>query len=58
MFEDRIIAYYLKYLENKTTFSRAELMETMQENGKAISEASFKLELQKMLNSKGLFGEI
>lgn len=49
MFEDRMIAYYLSFLENKTTFSRAELMETMQENGRAISEASFKFELQKML---------
>lgn len=49
MFEDRMLAYYLKLLENKTTFSRAELMEAMQENGKSISEASFKLELQKML---------
>ena len=49
MFEDRMIAYFLNLLENKETFSRAELMEVMQENGKAISEASFKLELQKML---------
>ena len=49
MFEDRMMAYYLKFLEDKPTFSRAELMETMQENGKMISEASFKLELQKML---------
>ncbi len=51
MFEDRMMAYYLKFLENKTTFSRAELMETIQENGKKISEASFKLELQKMLKA-------
>ena len=49
MFEDRMMAYYLKILENKTTFSRAEFMETIQENGKTISEASFKLELQKLL---------
>ena len=49
MFEDRMMAYYLKFLESKTTFSRADLMETIQENGKTISEASFKLELQKML---------
>lgn len=49
MFEERMMAYYLKILENKTTFSRAELMETMQENGKTISVASFKLELQKLL---------
>ena len=44
-----MVAYYLKFLENKTTFSRAELMKTIQENGETISEASFKLELQKML---------
>lgn len=49
MFEERMVAYYLKFLENKSTFSRVELMETIQENGKTISEASFKLELQKML---------
>ena len=49
MFEERMMAYCLKFLENKTTFSRAELMETIQEKGKTISEASFKLELQKML---------
>lgn len=49
MFEDRMMTYYLKFLENKTTFSRADLMETIQEKGKKISEASFKLELQKML---------
>ena len=49
MFEKRMVAYYLKFLENKTTFSRAELMKTIQENGETISEASFKLELQKML---------
>lgn len=49
MFEDRMMAYCLTILENKTTFSRAELMETIQESGKSISEASFKLELQKML---------
>lgn len=49
MFEERMMAYYLKFLENKTTFSRVELLETIQENGKTISEASFKLELQKML---------
>ena len=41
-----MVAYYLKFLENKTTFSRVELLETIQENGKTISEASFKLELQ------------
>lgn len=51
MLEDRMMAYYLKFLENKITFSRAELMETIQENGKTISEASFKLELQKMLKA-------
>ena len=49
MFEDRMIAYCLKFLENKETFSRTELMETMLENGKVISESSFKVELQKML---------
>ena len=49
MFEERMMAYCLKFLENKTTFSRAEFMETIQENGKTISEASFKLELQKLL---------
>ena len=49
MFEDRMTAYCLKFLENKTAFSRSELMETMRENGKAVSEASFKLKLQKLL---------
>ncbi|MBO4987683.1 MAG: hypothetical protein J6C63_02405 [Lachnospiraceae bacterium] len=49
MLEDRMMVYCLKILENKATFSRAELMETIQESGKSISEASFKLELQKML---------
>ena len=51
MFEKRMMAYYLKLLENKTTFSRTDLMETIRENGKTISEASFKLELQKMLKA-------
>jgi hypothetical protein len=32
MFEDRMIAYCLKFLENEKAFSRAELMEAMQEN--------------------------
>ena len=49
MFEDRMIAYYLKILENKTTFSRRDLMEVMQENGRAVSEASFKFKLQRLL---------
>lgn len=49
MFKDRMMAYYLKILERKTTFSRADIMETMQENGKEISDASFKAKLQKML---------
>lgn len=49
MLEDRMIAYYLKFLENEKTFSRTELMNTMQKDGKTISEASFKLELQKLL---------
>ena len=51
MFEKGMMAYYLKLLENKTTFSRTDLMETIRENGKTISEASFKLELQKMLKA-------
>lgn len=49
MFEDRMMAYYLKLLENTMTFSRADLKERIEESGKAISEASFKLELQKLL---------
>lgn len=49
MFKDRMMTYYLKILERKTTFSRADIMETMQENGKEISDASFKAKLQKML---------
>lgn len=49
MFEDRMMAYYLKLLENRTIFSRADLLETMEENNHEISEASFKLRLQKML---------
>ena len=49
MFEDRMMAYYLKLLENKTTFSRNDLLQTMKENNNEISEASFKVKLQKML---------
>ena len=49
MFKDRMMAYYLKILENKKNFSRSELMETMKNDGKNISEASFKVELQKLL---------
>ncbi|MGN0318597.1 MAG: DUF6577 family protein [Lachnospira sp.] len=49
MFEDRMMAYYLKLLENKPTFSRTDLLETMKGNNNEISEASFKVKLQKML---------
>lgn len=49
MFKDRMMAYYLKILENEKSFSRSELMETMKNDGKNISEASFKVELQKLL---------
>jgi len=49
MFKDRMMAYYLKILENKKSFSRSELMETMKNDGKNISEATFKVELQKLL---------
>lgn len=49
MFEDRMMTYCLKTLENKVTFSRADFMEIMKENGDVISDASFKLKLQKML---------
>ena len=49
MFKDRMMAYYLKILENEKSFSRSELMETMKNDGKNISEATFKVELQKLL---------
>lgn len=49
MFKDRMMAYYLKILENEKSFSRLELMETMKNDGKNISEATFKVELQKLL---------
>ncbi len=49
MFKDRLMTYYLKILENEKSFSRSELMETMKNDGKNISEASFKVELQKLL---------
>lgn len=49
MFEDRMIAYYLKFLESKEIFSRTDLWDAMQEDGHEISEASLKLRLQKML---------
>lgn len=49
MFKDRMMAYYLKILENEKSFSRSELMETMKNDGKNISEATFKVGLQKLL---------
>lgn len=49
MFEDRMIAYYLKFLENKEIFSRTDLWDAMQEDGHEISEASLKLKLQRLL---------
>ncbi len=49
MFEDRMIAYCLSILRNKKSFSRLELLDVLQREGKAISEASFKVELQKLL---------
>ena len=49
MFKDRMMAYYLKILENKRTFSRTELKEVLRMNGEEIGEASFKVALQKLL---------
>ncbi len=33
MLQDRMLAYYLKLLGNKTKFSRKDLLEAMQESG-------------------------
>ncbi|MBQ4559507.1 MAG: hypothetical protein IJA54_04185 [Tyzzerella sp.] len=49
MFKDRMMAYYLKFLENEKTFSRTELMDILRMNGEEIGEASFKAALQKLL---------
>lgn len=51
MIEERMMAYYLDMLEDKETFSRATLLEIMKEENSKISEASFKLRLQKMLKA-------
>lgn len=46
---------YLKYLENKKYFSRNELQHAMEKFGFKIGEASFKANLQKLLNSNQIF---
>ena len=46
MFKARMMAYYLKILQNKKAFSRTELMDVLQMNGAEMGEASFKAALQ------------
>ena len=51
MMHDRMMSYYLKLLENRVKFSRTDLLEAMKGSGIEISEASFKITLQKLLKN-------
>lgn len=52
--QERIQAYYLHLLKDEVKFSREELLDAMQKDGREVGEAAFKANLQKLLK----YGEI